>query len=422
MDEYRIHREILCVDLKSFYASVECAERGLDPFKTPLIVADKSRGQGSIVLAVSPFLKAKGMPSRCRLHEVPDIEGLIVARPRMRTYLEVSRDIVGVYLSYVAPEDLHIYSIDEAFLDVTPYLNYYNKDARALAREILDAILKETSIPAACGIGDNMLLSKLALDLKSKKAPSGIAAIRYEDVERDLWPVTPLSQMWGIGKRMEKRLNALNIWTVGDLARYDAGKLRKRFGIIGEELYYHAHGIDQSIISEGVNRGATPKSVGLGQTLFRDYDATEIHTVTLEMVDEVAEKLRFLRHEAKTLHLSIGYSKAYGGGFSRQISFPCPTDSEEEIFEATWRLFRRHHENLPIRRISVRATNLIPKRAFEQISLFESHAKKRRRRKLGEALDALRRRYGKRSVMRLSSHLDAGTAKERSGLIGGHRE
>lgn len=421
MDQYKQSRDVLCIDLKSFFASVECALRGLNPFETPLIVADKSRGNGSIVLAITPFLKARGLKSRFRLHDLPeDIEGLIVAKPRMKAYLAYSQKVIEVYLSFIAPEDLHIYSIDEAFLDVTSYLKYYKCDAETLAKRILTRVLEVTKIPATCGVGDNLLLSKLALDLYSKTAPSGIAVMRYEDVPEKLWPIQPLSKMWGIGERMEKRLNYLNIYSVYDLAHGSRDQLKKLFGVIGEELYFHAHGVDQSIIREKNYYHIPMKSVGLGQTLFKDYSGEDIFTVLLEMTDEVAERLRFVRKEASTLSLGIRYSKGYEGGFSRQTTFEVPTCDSEELLDAVLRLFHRFYEGYPIRQVFIRATKLTPYRAAWQASFFSDVIRKEKRQQLWESIDVIRKRYGKSSVARLISYLDSGTALERSTLIGGH--
>ncbi len=421
MDEYKIYRDIICIDLKSFYASVECVERGLDPFKTPLIVADKSRGGGSVVLAVSPYLKKQyGFKNVMRLFEIPKVNNLIIAKPRMRKYLEYSRDVIGIYLKYIAKEDLHVYSIDEAFLDLTPYLKYYEKKPIELARTIMKEIYYELGIPSTCGIGDNLLLSKLALDLLSKKQKSHIGEMRYPDIETKLWPLKPLSKMWGIGPRMEYRLNQLGIYEVKQLAKSDVKTLKKLFGVIGEELYYHANGIDQSVISE---KSATlkiqNKSLGQGQTLFKDYDGKSILPVIMEMVDEIGEKLRFTRNEARTIHLSIGYSKAYGGGFSRQSSLAHPTDSMDVILQVVLDLFKTHYEDVPIRRVSLRVTKLSKRTLFEQLNFFENHTKKQQNRRLFTAIDGIRAKYGKESAMRLTSYIE-GTAKTRSGLIGGH--
>ncbi len=421
MDAYKIHRDILCIDLKSFFASVECALRGLDPFNTPLIVADKGRGGGSIVLAVTPYLKARGVPSRCRLHEIPKIKDLIIATPRMRSYVAFSEQITKIYLRYVAPEDIHIYSIDEAFLDLTAYRKYYQKPLGMIARDILDDIYDTTKIPATCGIGDTLLLSKLALDLYSKKASDGIAAMHYEDVETMLWPIQPLSKMWGIGTRMEKRLNALGMYKVGDIAQGSKKLLKKHFGVIGEELFYHAHGIDMSIISDPHGYRHTMKTVGLGQTLFKDYEGKTIPTILLEMTDEVAEKLRFVKQRARTIHLGIGYSKKVGGGFSRQMTLEQASNDPETLLEAVFSLFLKHYDDAPIRRVSIRASHLTIDEDFTQIGFFENTAQKSARKALWQNIDIIRKRYGKQSVLRLASLLESGTLKTRAALVGGHR-
>ncbi len=415
-------RAIACIDLKSFYASVECVLRGLDPFKTPLIVADKSRGEGSIVLAISPYLKKLGFPSRARIYELKDLpKHVIVAKPNMNTYIEFSKEIIGVYLEFIAKEDLHIYSIDESFLDLTDYLIYYNMDAKTLTKTIMKRIYARTKIPSSAGVGDNLLLSKLALDLKSKRSKDHLEMMHYEDVKNDLWPLKPLSKMWGIGQRMERRLNLLGLYQVEDIAKYDVKKLKRHFGIIGEELYYHAHGVDQAIIKEKHQDVKAPcKSVGLGQTLYRDYHASELMVLLLEMSDETAEKLRFIRQEAKTIHLSIAYAKEVGGGFSRQLSLPQATDLSSEILSACLTLIDHHYENEAVRKISVRATNLKPKRLFDQLSFFESIHKKEREQRLFQTIDTLKGRFGKKSVLRLTSYLEAGTAKRRATLVGGH--
>lgn len=420
MEEYKQKRTILCFDLKSFYASVECALRGLDPFKTPLVVADPGRGGGSIILAVSPFLKAQGIPGRLRVFELPKVPHLIMAKPRMKEYLKVSSQIIAIYLRFVAQEDLHIYSVDEAFLDVTDYLTYYGCDAYALALRIQQTILKETKIPATCGIGDNLLLSKLALDLESKKATDGIAQWGYEDVPSKVWPISPLSSFWGIGQRLEKRLNQLGLFTIGDIAKADRRVLHRQFGVIGDELYFHAHGIDGSVIKHKYDDLQPMRSVGVGQTLFRDYLGHDIFVVLLEMADEVAVRLRYVHQEAKVIHFSIGYSKAYGGGFSRQVSLPYASSDPHVILMACLDLMAQHYLDLPIRRVSIRATGLRYYTPFEQVSLFDSKQEKAQRHALFSAMDRIRARFGKQSVLRLSSYFDEGTARLRSTLIGGH--
>ena len=206
MEEVYLHRNFLCIDLKSFFAFVECIDKNVDAFTYPLVVANKNQGKGAITLAVSPYLKEKGVPSRGRLYEIPKDIHYEIARPRMHRYLEKSREVIEIYLKYVSKDDLHIYSIDECFLDVTDYLKMYQKTDYELALDILRDVKKSTGLVATCGIGPNMLLAKLSMDIEAKHNKDFIAKWTYEDIPNKLWPITPLSKMWGIGKRMEKNL------------------------------------------------------------------------------------------------------------------------------------------------------------------------------------------------------------------------
>jgi DNA polymerase V len=420
MDQYKLNRNILCIDLKSFYASVECAILGLDPFKTPLVVADKSRGSGSIVLAVSPYLKKLGMPSRCRIHELPTDLPIMFQKPRMETYLEYSTKVIEVYLRFISEEDLYVYSIDEAFLDVTEYLNYYHMTDVELAKLILNTVYEETKLYATCGIGPNMLMSKLALDIESKKAPDFIAKWTYDDVPTKLWPVEPLSEMWGIGFNMERNLGRLGLRTIGDIAHYDITTLKKNFGILGEELYYHTHGIDMSMIQHKHNIRATHKSYGSGQTLFHDYYVPDIFQILIEMIDDVTRRLRMSKKVAKTVSLGIGYSKEVGGGFGRQFSFDQPTSSTSEIYQACLRLFHDNYDSgTPIRRIHVSVSNIMEQHVY-QFSLFEDPIRLERELKFHVAVDEIKHRFGSNSINRASSEFESSTIKARNKMIGGH--
>ena len=238
-------RHILSIDLKSFFASCECVERKLDPFKVPLVVANPNQGEGAITLAVTPYLKNKGIKSRGRIYEIPKTIAYAIVPPRMKLYIDYSQKVLSVFLDYVAKEDLHVYSIDESFLDVTDYLKLYKKTDYELAEEILMEITKRTGLTANCGIGPNILLAKIAMDTEAKKYKNGIAKWSYQDIPKKLWTISPLSKMWGIGPRMEKRLNNLGIRTVGALAKYDKNRLKDKFGIIGVNLWEHANGIDK---------------------------------------------------------------------------------------------------------------------------------------------------------------------------------
>lgn len=419
MEEYKIYRHILCIDLKSFYASVECAISDLDPFTTPLVVADKSRGNGSIVLAVSPYLKTLGVPSRCRIHEIPPDLPIIFRKPRMEKYLEYSTKIIEIYLRFVSEDDLYVYSIDEAFLDVTEYLNYYQMSDYDMAKMILKAIYDETKLFATCGIGENMLMAKLALDIESKKAIDFIAKWTYKDIPTKLWPISPLSEMWGIGRNMERNLNRLGLTSIGDIAHYNPETLKRIFGILGEELYYHTHGIDMSLIQHKNNIRAISKSYGSGQTLFHDYYAPDIFQIMIEMIDDVTRRLRLHKKVARTIHFGIGYSKEVGGGFSKQITLEQPTSNASTIYETCLQIFESHYEDEPIRRIHVSVGNLLNQHIY-QFSLFEDTDRLMKEHQLHLAMDDLKFKYGKNSVNRASSELESSTIKERNQMIGGH--
>ena len=313
MEQIYLNRHFLCIDLKSFFASCECLERKLDPFSYPLVVANPNQGNGAITLAVSPYLKEQGVPSRVRLYEIPKHIKYTIVKPRMNLYLEKSREVVAVYLKYVSKEDLHIYSIDECFLDVTDYLKMYQKTDYELALDILDDVKKSTGLYATCGIGPNMLLAKVSMDIEAKHNKDFIAKWTYEDIPNKLWKISPLSKMWGIGPRMEKNLNKLGIFSIYDLAYYDRNKLKQKFGVIGLELWNHANGIDLSRIESF--KKEKDHSYSHSQVLFKDYNGENIKIIIREMVDVLAIRLHQNHKTCSSIGFGIGYSKSVGGGF-----------------------------------------------------------------------------------------------------------
>ena len=232
----------LCIDLISFYASVECVERGLDPLSTRLVVADLKRGKGAICLAVSKALKACGIKNRCRLYEIPDTISYIVAPPQMKKYIRYSAEIYAIYLRYVAPNDLHPYSIDEVFLDITDYLLLYQTTPFHLARAFQKKIMDELGLPSTVGIGTNLYLSKISLDLLAKKAVNGMAYLDEEGYRKYLWDYRPLSDFWQIANGIEKRLHRMGIETMRQLANSDPHDLKKEFGVVSEMLVDHGWG------------------------------------------------------------------------------------------------------------------------------------------------------------------------------------
>ena len=410
-------RVITVIDLKAFYSYVECLDRGLDPWSTPLVVADKERGTNTIVLSVSPYLKKRGIPSRCRIKELPRRYKYIYAVPRMERYLEKSAEVVNVLYSFVSEEDVHVYSIDEAFVDLTSYLKYYNKSPIEMVTTIINRIKEITGLQATAGIGDNFFLAKAALDIYAKKEKNGIATVSSNEIKEKLWPITPLNKMWGIGSRMEIRLNQLGLFTVKDIATSNLEFLQSKFGVMGEQLWRHANGMDDADIHEEY----VPKerSLSLGQVLFRDYNKNEMLTIIREMTDDLSSRMRSQRKKAHVVSLFIGYSKDLGG-FARRMTLPFATDDTHYLLDGILEIYYRYIKDLPIRRVSLCFGGLTTS-SFQQLCLFEDEKEQIKRHDLQIALDTLHSKYGKNSILRASALLEESTIRERNEYIGGHR-
>lgn len=410
------HQTILCVDMKSFYASCSAVIEGLDPLECYLaVIGDKER-EGSIVLAASPKMKKEfGIKTGSRKFEIPKDPKIKVVEPKMATYLRISTEITKVFHRYVPKEAIHTYSVDESFLKIDGALHLWG-DAWTVAQKIRDDIEREFQLPCAIGIGPNMLLSKLCLDLEAKK--KGIAEWTYEDVKTKLWNVSPLREMWGIGRRVEKTLNGMGIFTVGQLARFDLQKLEKKFGIMGNQLYHHAWGVDLSEIGAPIMEGQI--SFGKSQILLRDYkEEVEIKRVILEMCEEVARRARTHKKAGRTISFGIGYSQdEFGGGFYRSRSIEVPTNVTMELYDVCQRLFAEHYEGKTVRKISIALSNICDDTDY-QLNIFEPNGWKER--ELGYVVDRIRNRYGHGALLRAVSYTAAGTAKHRAKLVGGHK-
>ena len=281
----------LCIDLKSFYASVECSERNLDPFKTNLVVADKTRGKGTICLAITPKMKSLGIKNRCRIYEIPKNVKYIIAKPRMRKYMEYSYRIYEIYLKYVSKDDIHVYSIDEAFLDITPYIKLYKKNPKEIAIMIMNDIFKTTRITATCGIGTNMYLSKIALDIISKHVKSNIGFLNEKLYKEKLWHHTPLSDFWQIGVGIENRLHKMHIKDMYDISVANENKLYKEFGINAKLLIDHSLGIENCTIKDIKNYKPKSSSISNSQILFKDYNYKDAKVILVEMIDNLVLRL-----------------------------------------------------------------------------------------------------------------------------------
>ena len=352
MEDLYIKRNILCIDLKSFFASVECVERKLNPYTTPLVVCDPTRN-GAITLAVTPYLKNFGIKGRTRVYELPKNLKIIKVPPRMRLYQKKSKEVIKVYLEYVAPEDLHIYSIDECFLDVTNYLKLYKKTDYELAAEILKKIEEKTGLTATAGIGPNLLLAKVSMDIEAKHTKDNIAYWKYEDIEQKLWPIKPLSKMWGIGSHLEKKLNDMNINCVGDIAKYDKNILKEKFGVMGEELWLHANGIDTSKINDLNTTFVKEQSYSHSQVLFKDYYDYNINIIIFEMLDVMCRRLRKNNKLCGLIGFGISYSKNIGGGFYHSNKLIIQTDESAFLYRECMRIFDKYYNKAPIRKVSI---------------------------------------------------------------------
>jgi DNA polymerase V len=408
-------RNILCIDLKSFFASVECVERNLDPFTTPLIVADPSRKGGAITLAVTPYMKTLGVPSRGRVFEIPKNIKYITAPPRMSLYVKKSKEVINCFLDFVSKEDMHVYSIDEAFLDVTDYLKLYKMDDVTLAKTIMARIKEKTGLTSTCGIGPNLLLAKVALDIESKHSPDFIAKWTYEDVKTKLWNITPLDEMWGIGSKTMKKLNDLGIYKVGDINKYSKDFYKKRFG---EELYLHANGIDNSNIKDDKYE-IKNKSYGLSQILYKDYTPEEAILIIKEMCETICKRLRNNKKVCGVVGFGIGYSRNVGGGFYHSKKLSESTDNENVIFNVCKSIYDSYIEEEPIRKVSI-SLGKITDNNYVQLNLFEEVNETIN--EIPIVVDEINKKFGDNAILKASSLLNYSTIKMRNKKMGGHNK
>ena len=411
-------RNILCIDLKSFFASVECVERNLDPFTTPLIVADPSRKGGAITLAVTPYMKTLGVPSRGRVFEIPKNIKYITATPRMSLYVKKSKEVINCFLDFVSKEDMHVYSIDEAFLDVTDYLKLYKMNDVTLAKTIMARIKEKTGLTSTCGIGPNLLLAKVALDIESKHSPDFIAKWTYDDVKTKLWNITPLDEMWGIGSKTMKKLNDLGIYKVGDINKYSKDFYKKRFGVLGEELYLHSNGIDNSNIKDDKYE-IKNKSYGLSQILYKDYTPEEAILIVKEMCETICKRLRSNKKVCGVVGFGIGYSRSVGGGFYHSKKLSESTDNENVIFSVCKSIYESYIEEEPIRKVSI-SLGKITDNNYVQLNLFEEVNETIN--EISMVVDEINKKFGDNAILKASSLLNYSTIKMRNKKMGGHNK
>lgn len=459
----------VCIDLKSYYASVECVARGLDPLKTCLLVADESRSDKTICLAVSPPLKQLGIPGRPRLFEakqkIREYERknhttlrCIVAVPRMAEYERISALIYSVYLRYAAAEDIHVYSIDECFIDVTAYLHFYDARAREkgvspahlMAVTMIRDVLRTTGITATAGIGTNLYLAKVAMDIVAKKAPADRDGVRIAELNelsyrRLLWKHQPLTDFWQIGPGKMRRLNSFGLYTMGEIAAMsyiDEEFFYKTFGIDGEIMIDHAWGIEPVSMPDIKNYRSSSSSLSHGQVLPRPYQFHEACLVFAEMTDGLCADLCAKNLTARTFTFWVSYDplslekvpdysgplsvdfygRLYPGHSGGTVRFDNRTDSHSRISAALLELFRKKCDpRLLVRRLGVCASDTICGSGIVQLDFFCDYDALRKEKHLQQAILEIRRRYGSTAVIRGMNLLEGGTAIERSRQIGGHK-
>src|SRR5690625_422624 len=407
--------DILCIDMRSFYASVEAVKLGVDPMKALLaVVGDVSR-PGSIVLAASPALKKKhGISNVSRFFELPKDPAIHIVQANMADYLHVSIQITKLLNTFAPKEAIHPYSIDEVWVTVNGLEKLFG-NRFDIAQKIQVAILQQFGITSTIGIGDNKFLAKVVMDLHAKKTASGIAECTYEDVRTKLWPA-PVEKVWGIGSRMKRNLHRLGITTLGQIAQFPLTSLKKHFGVMGEQLYWHAWGIDLSPVFGDFTK-TKQDSFGHGISLLRDYTKEDALICILELCEEACRRARTAKKVGRTIHLGIGYSKETGGGFSRSQSIYTPTNITLEMYDVCINIFEKFYDgHSKIRKVYVTLTNLSDDGDI-QLDLFSERPKNK---DIGYVMDEIRERYGATAILRASSYTEAGITLDRSKKIGGH--
>ena len=414
--------QFICIDLKSFYASVECVERGLDPFKVNLIVADPTRTEKTICLAASPAIRNLGVSSRCRVFEIPKNIKYIMAAPRMRLYIRYSARIYGIYLKYFAPEDIHVYSVDEAFIDVTHYLALYKKTARELTLTVLQDIKDTTGLTATGGIGTNLYLAKIALDITAKHAADFIGELTEESYKETLWDHQPLTDFWMVGRGTVQRLARVGIFTMRDIAMADEALLFRLFGVNAELLMDHAWGIEPVTMADIKNYRAKTQSISSGQVLARDYNDKDCRLIVKEMCDLLCLELVKQHKITDSISLMLGFSFNTGRkpiGASEKLTVT--TSSNRILTDAVIAIYDRIVDpGLYYRRVHITFSDLKDE-TFEQTDLFTDPNVMVKDRKLQQAALDIKERYGKNAILKGMNLEEAGTTIERNDQVGGHR-
>ena len=408
------------IDMKSFFASVECAERGLDPLTTRLVVADESRGEKTICLAVSPAMKALGIKNRCRLYEIPKDIDFVIAKPQMKKYIEYASEIYGIYLDYIDKNDIHVYSIDESFIDATDYLKLYKIRAKDFACKLMNEIYEKLHIPATAGIGTNMYLAKIALDITAKHASDHIGWLTEKKFIKELWNHTPLSDFWGISKGTINRLAKFGIYDMEGIAKCDPDILYDEFGVNAELLIDHAWGRESCLMSDIKNYKSKKKSMSGSQIFPCNYSFKDVKNVMNEMVQNACYELARQKNSTQLLHLYVGYGDKKDDGTKGTVRMKVCTNIYYLVGPYFEQLFDKIvDKNRPIRKIGYDFADLVPEEQ-EFYDLFTDIEKVKREKELVKSLLDIQDKFGKNAILSGIDFFDTSTQRERNKMIGGH--
>lgn len=415
-------RVYLCIDLKSFYASVECAERGLDPMTTNLVVADLERSEKTICLAITPAMKALGIKNRCRIFEIPKGVQYIAATPRMQLYIDYAAEIYSIYLKYISKDDIHVYSIDEVFMDVTDYLTLYQMSARELGQMITEDIYKQLSIRATCGIGTNLYLAKVALDITAKHSPDFIGELTEETYCSTLWNHKSLTDFWRVGAGTAKRLASVGIFTMGDIAHANEDLLYHLFGIDAELLIDHAWGREPVTLPDIKAYKSQSNCLSSGQVLGCSYNFADGKLVVKEMTDLLCLDMVDKNLVTKSITLHVGYDNRLNVPSAHgSTTLSEETNADILIIPAVTALYERIvNPSYTIKRINVSCNNVVPEE-YHQYSLLVDAEELERNRKVQKAVISIKNKYGKNAILKGMNLEEHATTRERNHQIGGHK-
>lgn len=415
-------RVYFVIDMKTFFASVECAERGLDPFETNLVVADESRGKGSVCLAISPKMKSLGVQNRCRLYEIPPDIDYIIAKPRMKKYIEYSANIYEIYLKYIDKNDIHVYSIDECIIDVTDYLKLYKVRAKKFAQMLMKEISDTLHIPSTCGIGTNMYLAKVALDITAKHSPDKIGWLNEQKYKDTLWDHTPITDFWQISTGISNRLAKIGVKTMRGIASLSEDLLYDMFGINAELLIDHAYGREPCTMQDIKNYKSKSKSLGSSQVLPRNYDFVEAKLAFTEMLQSGCYDLakHHLVTDLVVVHVGYGFEDSIRQSDRFSVRLGKTTNLYSEMVNIVMTAFEKNVNPLKlIRRLSYEFAGVIDEKN-EQYDMFANLKKIEKEKNLVQSVLKIQDKFGKNSLLKGNDLKKGATQIERNKLIGGH--